>query len=482
MPEIARHKTAIKRRDFSLPVKCLFRDRLLGVESSFFDYGCGYGENIERLREDGFQCEGWDPAFRPNHDRIASDVINLGYVINVIEEPQERSETLRAAWNLTKKILVVSAQIRITGRGNNHIEFGDGVVTRLGTFQKFYTQAELRKYIQSELDADALPAAPGVFYVFKDESLQQQYLANRYRRQSAPRKRIAEIRFDEHRELLESFMECLMDLGRIPELDEFSCSNELIEKFGSVKRALSLVRRVAGLPDWDDVRQTRIEDLLVYLALSRFRRRPSLRNLPRSLQRDIKAFFGSYKKACGDADELLFQAGDADLIDEACKHSKLGKLLPNALYIHRDAVGQLEPLLRIYEGCARAFIGEVEDANIFKIHRFSGKVSYLSYPDFERKPHPALVRSVKVNLRSLDLNCYDYSSSVNPPILHRKETFLSDEHPQREKFARLTRQEERNGLLNDSRSIGTQNGWQLRLQESGFVLKGHRLLRAKSSA
>jgi hypothetical protein len=33
--------------------------------------------------------------------------------------------------------------------------------------------------------------------------------------------------------------------------------------------------------------------------------------LPIDLQRDIRAFFGSYSKACRLADERLFSAGDA---------------------------------------------------------------------------------------------------------------------------------------------------------------------------
>jgi hypothetical protein len=43
--------------------------------------------------------------------------------------------------------------------------------------------------------------------VFKDEELRQQLLANRFRRRSAaPRKRISEQRFDEHREVLKPFI------------------------------------------------------------------------------------------------------------------------------------------------------------------------------------------------------------------------------------------------------------------------------------
>jgi len=50
---IQRHKTAIRRGDFSRPVKCLLRDGLLGKEVSFFDYGCGRGEDVELLTVEG---------------------------------------------------------------------------------------------------------------------------------------------------------------------------------------------------------------------------------------------------------------------------------------------------------------------------------------------------------------------------------------------------------------------------------------------
>jgi hypothetical protein len=46
---IKRHKTAIRRKDFSLSVKCLLRDGLLVTGRTFFDYGCGHGEDVELL-------------------------------------------------------------------------------------------------------------------------------------------------------------------------------------------------------------------------------------------------------------------------------------------------------------------------------------------------------------------------------------------------------------------------------------------------
>jgi DNA phosphorothioation-associated putative methyltransferase len=214
-------------------------------------------------------------------------------------------------------------------------------------------------------------------------------------------------------------------------------------------------------------------------ALARFRKRPPIGKLPLGLQRDLHEFFGTYKRACLQADELLFQAGSAEAVDEACRRSEIGKLLPNALYVHRSAVESLQPLLRVYEGCARAYLGEIEDATLVKLHRFSGKVSYLAYPDFEMDPHPPLIRSVKLSLRSRELDCWDYADSDNPPVLHRKETFIQPDHPLHSKFARLTSQEERHGLLDDTSTIGTRVGWQTRLAEKGFVIRGHRLVRAK---
>jgi DNA phosphorothioation-associated putative methyltransferase len=460
-------------------VKAALRDGLIVPTSSVFDYGCGRGQDIELLVAQGVGCNGWDPAFRPDAPKQSADVVNLGYVLNVIEDVGERKSALKQAWELARGLLVVAALVKEADRGQSQSPFGDGVLTRLGTFQKFFGQGELRAFLETELQTDAIPASLGIFYVFKDETLQQQFLANRFRRREAvPRKRISELRFEQHRELLEAFMACIANLARLPEEDEFPRAADVIAEFGSLKRAFALVRRVTGESEWEAIRQRRTEDLLVYLALARFRRRPLLGQLPVMLQRDMRGFFGSYSRGCERADELLFRVGDPAAIDEACDRSPVGKHLPDDLYVHRSALDSLEPLLRIYEGCGRAYLGEVEGANIIKIHRRSGKLSYLIYPDFEDDPHPALVRSIRVHLRTRQIDTTDYGESVNPPVLHRKESFLPASDPRYAKFARLTAQEERHGLLDDASRIGTREGWSRRLSERGFRLKGHRLVRA----
>src|SRR5262245_35584820 len=132
-PRILRHKTAIRRGDYSRPVKCLLRDGLLARSDEVLDYGCGRGQDVERLIADGFTGAGWVPVYRTQGARVSSAVVNLGYVINVIEDPAERAEVLRSAWSLTTKLLVASAQVVLAGRGSSLVRFGDGVLTTRGT-------------------------------------------------------------------------------------------------------------------------------------------------------------------------------------------------------------------------------------------------------------------------------------------------------------------------------------------------------------
>lgn len=96
------------------------------------------------------------------------------------------------------------------------------------------------------------------------------------------------------------------------------------------------------------------------------------------LQLDIKAFFTTFKKACDLADHLLLSVGNPDLIRQECRKSPVGKLTPGSLYVHVSALTSLSAILRVYEGCARAYIGAVEGANIVKLKHRHPQVSYLA--------------------------------------------------------------------------------------------------------
>jgi hypothetical protein len=51
-------------------------------------------------------------------------------------------------------------------------------------------------------------------------------------------------------------------------------------------------------------------------------------------------------------------------------------VLPTALYVHRSALELLDPLVRVYEGCARAYLGEIDGANLIKLRALSECVTF----------------------------------------------------------------------------------------------------------
>lgn len=482
-PAIEAHKTAIRRVDLSRPLKAAIQDGVLLKEDSLFDYGCGLGDDISILGEQGYTCDGWDPTHRPKVEPRRAEIINLGFVINVIEDPRERAATLKRAYSLADKTLIVSALLDLYANKSVSLRpHGDGFLTTRNTFQKLYSQLELREYIKDTLGEEPLPAAPGVFFLFKDLKRRESFLASKTRRRVNMifrRKLSVEEKYAPHKKLLEGFAETVAHLGRLPVVGEYPHENELKKKVGSFNRAYGIVQHLFPEHRLEEYRTKRHEDLLVYLALSNFRKLPQFKNLERSIQCDLKTFFGGYRKAQDAGEELLFGAGDPRAIAEACRTSRIGKKLPQDLYVHADYIHELPPLLRVYVGCAQAFAGDIEGANVIKIHMYSGKVSYLRYKNFERDPHPALQTSTTVVLGQLDMYWNDYSTRENPPILHRKETFVGKDHPKYSLFKKLTAAEETAGLLERPWEIGLKKNWETRLKAKKVLIKGHSLVKVK---
>lgn len=478
MEPISRHKTAIKRPDLSKPVRLALEHGLISSDTDFFDYGCGHGDDATRLRERGINASGWDPVHRPDQERVPADVVNLGYVVNVIEDADERASALRQAWALARKLLIVSARLSIEEKSVGlRTAFGDGCVTSRGTFQKFYEQHELRDWIGDVLGVQGVAVGPGVFYVFRDPNLGQSFVASRYRRVlSSPSPLCGHQLFERHRALFEPLIEFLASRGRLPDDAELAATCLIRREVGSLQRAFSIIRQVIGGEQLDRIREERSQDLLVFLSMGRFGGRPRFSDLPADLQLDVRAFFSTYRRACELADALLFSAGKPDVLKAACRNSPVGKQTPDALYVHASALALLPPVLRVYEGCARAYIGVVEGANVIKLHKEKPQVSYLYYPEFERDPHPALAASLVVPLRTFHVQYRDYIDSDNPFILHRKETLLPQDHPLRPEFERLTREEELHGLYESPELIGTRRGWERALNERGVYHSGHKLL------
>ncbi|WP_428100506.1 DNA phosphorothioation-associated putative methyltransferase [Candidatus Rariloculus sp.] len=473
----SRARTAIGRAELSRPFKCAIRDGLIGTDTRILDYGCGRGDDLRRLSAMGYPVRGWDPVHRADGERTPSPVVNLGYVVNVIENVQERCDVLRRAWELAEKLMVVSARLSLDVPGVQSREYEDGCLTSRGTFQKFFEQQELRNWIDSTLGNQAVAAAPGVFYVFRDEAERANFVSARYRRRgTAPRFTASAELFRAHEKTLEPLMQFFGDRGRLPSEEELAGAEAIVGVFGSLRRAFRVVLTVTDGKDWERIEEERRQDLMVYLALAQFDGRSPYGRLPRSLQRDVKAFFGVYKRACVAADELLFSLGGAGTVDDACKQPEIGKLTPNALYVHVSALPALSPTLRLYEGCASGYVGRIDGVNIIKLHRNEPKVSYLTYPRFDKDAHPALGVALSVHLQTFRIRVRDYRSRRNRPILHRKELLVSPEYPGFRKFARLTRIEESKGLYRKTDNIGYEEGWKDALVRKGLYLRGHRLL------
>src|SRR5262245_26741263 len=99
--------TAIPRNDFSKPIKTAIRDGIICKSRTVFDYGCGRGNDIKLLQNAKIESSGWDPVHAADQPVVSADVVNLGYILNVIENTDERKETLVKAFSLAKKALVV---------------------------------------------------------------------------------------------------------------------------------------------------------------------------------------------------------------------------------------------------------------------------------------------------------------------------------------------------------------------------------------
>ena len=481
-PKIDRHKAALVRTALSKPVRSALEAGLFTAGTTFFDYGCGHGGDVQRMAEHGFDCSGWDPHYQPDTLHVPADVVNLGYVVNVIENPVERREALVNAWALTQRVLIVSAQVLIEDRIRGTVIYGDGVITRRNTFQKNYEQEELKVYIDQVLAVDAIPVALGIYFVFREEVQAQSFRASRFRsRTTTPRVKASVRRFEEYKELLAPLMAFISDRGRLPTADETQDFASLQTEFGTLRRAFQVVLQATNAQEWDAIADKRRQDLLVYLALSHFSRRPKLREFNSIVQNDIKALFGGYQQACTAADLMLLSLGNLEIIATRCQASDVGKKLPHSLWVHISAIEALDPLLRLYEGCASRTIGRPEEANVIKFHCRKPKISYLVYPEFDADPHPALYTSMQVDLQDLHVSYRDYDPEDNPPVLHQKELLVQSDYPLYEKFAKLSRQEADWGLLDDLGKISNKRGWQKCLQDYCAELQGHRVVWQKNA-
>lgn len=442
---IARHLTALTRYGFSAPIQALARFGFLDGSKTVFDYGCGRGDDLRGLRENNIVAAGWDPHFAPDGIKQTAHLVNLGFVINVIENIDERIEALRGAYSLANEVLVVSAMLAnqetISGT-----PYGDGVLTSRNTFQKYYTQSELRHFLHEVIGEEPIPVGPGIFLLFKDKDAEQRFMYGRMvnRRNilrlaqlSRPERPVrisrAEEKYLAHRDLLESLWETFLIYGRDPDRSEIQNLDEVISIFGSLPAALRFIKsRKENVDAYiDEARQSRIDDLQVYFAQLQFEKRKPYRHLEARLQKDIRTFFGDYRTASDAGRQLLFTVANIEAIGQACHEAAehgIGWLEDSeSLQLHTSLVEQLPPVLRTYVHCGTQLYGDVSSADLIKIHIRSAKLTLMKFDDFIGKPLPKMIQRVKLNLRKQGMDVFDYSGLYEPPYLYRKSRFINEE-------------------------------------------------------
>ncbi len=408
---VARHRTAMSRSRLSAPMQSLARWGFLDGSLSVLDYGCGRGDDVSALDAAGVEIVGWDPYFSPEAPLIESDVVNLGFVLNVIEAASERAEALTSAYRLARRVLSVAVMLNGSGAGSSH---ADGVLTKRKTFQRYYTQTELRDYVAQVLGRDPVTVASGIVFVFRSDEDEQAFLARRQRSAAVPidgfdvplalhGPTARPSLYARHQPLLDRFWATVLELGRLPYADELDETDELLATAGSVRRAFAALPFADKEGDVARIAAIRKDDLLVYLALNIFDRRASFGSIPVAVQRDVKAFFGSYKSALDHGHTALFEAGNAERTRAAAvaaNEANLGVLdADDGDYtFHTSSLARQPAALRIILGCAERIEPQPVDVDLIKIHGSGQRVSYLSFDNFSERALPLLLRRTIVDL------------------------------------------------------------------------------------
>ncbi|MCY4641133.1 MAG: DNA phosphorothioation-associated putative methyltransferase [Gammaproteobacteria bacterium] len=470
---IDRHLTAIDRNKLSAPMQLLARHDYFNGEFSVLDYGCGKGDDIRELEMHGIDVSGWDPVHRKDGNRTDADIVNLGYVINVIEDRAERDQALKDAYTYTQKLLCVSVMLGSEAIASHFTPYKDGVITQRNTFQKYFSQSEFRSYLETTLDEIVVAAGPGIFLVFKDKDEEQLFLSSRQRvkrkwqhltqkEKSTKRSVSSEKLVEKHKFLFDNFWKVCLELGRIPANDEFELSVDLRRVAGSHKKAFDALINLYEDNDFQQSKRNRRDDLLVYLALGLFEKRKPYTHMPESLKRDLKVHFSTYNDALVHATKLLFSVGDEENIEQACKKSygalNCGLLAEgHSFTFHASLISRLPPVLRVYLGCGEQIYGEYQNIDLIKIHTQSGKISLMRYKNFENSLLPKLTLRIKIKLHQRDIDFFDYTEGYEPQLLYLKSRYLPASHPRYSLQAKFDRKLESLNLF-DFSGFGPDSG------------------------
>lgn len=152
---------APNRKRLSPLIRKLLDLGILEKSCTHLDYGCGFGQDVERLRSLGFNSVGYDPYYFPISPKNAADIVTMNYVLNVINNFEDRRETLIKAWKLTNKHLVIATNIQ--GGISSKEKY-----TQIETYTKSFTYVELKGFIESTLGYELVRIDKDKFMIYRN--------------------------------------------------------------------------------------------------------------------------------------------------------------------------------------------------------------------------------------------------------------------------------------------------------------------------
>ena len=451
---VQRHLTALSRSSLSAPVQLMIGHGLITKEIEIFDYGCGKGDDLKGLNELGYKCKGWDPHFASENSIETADIVNLGFVVNVIEDPVERVEAIQKSFNLARIAIIISVMLHSKDRQGK--PYRDGFISSRNTFQKYFSQDEFKDYLQNILEIEPIMIGPGIAIVFADKEAEQAFLMGRYRSSNVARRLLnsrfsprsirvdralkirspritkAEREIEKLQPVLNTLWTQALELGRFPESHEIENNYELL-KIISLVRAKRLIWTNFDLRLLEESAKTRSSEIKLFLAERQFSKQSPYKELNLRLRTDIKTFFGDYKTANQEALKLLVDSANPDKIRDACEEAAsegLGWLDTNnhSLQLHSSLVERLPIILRAYVTCGLVLWNNIDEFHIIKIHIASGKLTLLQYANFENEAIPLLIKRIKINIPKLDYDVFEYDSiNFSPPPLLFKSRYMHED-------------------------------------------------------
>ncbi|HEX7855900.1 MAG TPA: DNA phosphorothioation-associated putative methyltransferase [Sphingobium sp.] len=413
--QVKRHLTALARYRLSQPVNFLMAGGLLSPGRTFFDYGCGRGDDVRALRAAGIDASGWDPFHAPLEPKRTADLVNLGFVLNVIEDDQERVAVLGEAWDLAERVLAVSILVGRQANPDRQTGFRDGYMTSRGTFQKYFETAELRSLLTSRFGSDPVAIAPGIFFSFKDLEEQETFLFRRHVMRRTPvgpaggARRPVRMTLD----LLDAGVDAAVEeirnfaeeRGRKPAHNELSPPNlEQLARHGvSIERAFRFcVSQGMTHEILDAAARTTREGLCLHYALSFLNGARTAKSPSLTMRRDIRIHFGSQRALLDEARCRLHRLADRDELERAIQQalgSRVGVLdHRNRLVLHAARAHLLPGILRLYLGSGSYFLGEAPPTGLIRLDYVRKRISFFEVADWKTE-FPAVNAVSSVDLR-----------------------------------------------------------------------------------